>query len=110
LVLLDYQRLDPFGLSPVWTLIIDWLVISGLIGFVLMGIDKARARDGSWRIPERIFFRLALVGGVFGIVAGNSLFHHKTLKSSFIGVILIMAMMWILALVGLLKLLGPPIG
>jgi uncharacterized membrane protein YsdA (DUF1294 family) len=75
-----------------------------------MGIDKARARNHSRRIPERVFFRLALVGGVFGIVAGSSVFHHKTLKSSFIGVVLIIAVIWVVVLIGLLKLLGPPIG
>jgi len=110
LVFLDYQRLRQFGLGPVWELIVGWLVISGFIGFVLMGIDKARALDGSWRIPERAYFRLALVGGVFGIVAGSSLFHHKTVKHSFVAVILIIAIMWMMALVGLVKLLGPPIG
>jgi uncharacterized membrane protein YsdA (DUF1294 family) len=75
-----------------------------------MGIDKARAQDWSWRVPESIFFRLAMVGGVFGIVAGSSVFHHKTVKGSFIGIILIIAVFWVVALVGLLKLLGPPFG
>lgn len=75
-----------------------------------MGIDKARARHGSRRIPERTFFRLAVVGGVFGIFVGSSIFHHKTLKASFIGVILIVAMVWVVALIGLMKLLGPPFG
>lgn len=97
-------------MTPIWTLILGWLAVCGFIGFVLMGIDKARAQDGSWRIPERILIRLALVGGVFGIVAGSSLFHHKTLKGSFIGVILVIAVIWVVALVGLLKLLGPPFG
>jgi uncharacterized membrane protein YsdA (DUF1294 family) len=75
-----------------------------------MGIDKARARDRSWRIPERVLFRLGAVGGVFGIIAGSGVFHHKTLKGSFIGVILIIAVVWIVALLGLLRLLGPPLG
>jgi uncharacterized membrane protein YsdA (DUF1294 family) len=97
-------------LGPAWTVIIGWLVISGFIGFILMGIDKGRAHDGSWRIPERILFRFAAVGGVFGIIAGSSIFHHKTLKGSFIGVVLIIAIVWIVALLGLLKLLGPPFG
>jgi len=97
-------------LSLAWTLIIGWLVISGFVGFILMGIDKARAQDRSWRIPERTLFRLAAVGGVFGIIAGSSIFHHKTLKGSFIGVVLIIAILWIVALLVLLKLLGQPFG
>lgn len=91
-----------------WELVIGWLAISCLVGFILMGIDKARARDGSWRIPERIFFELAVVGGAFGIVAGSSVFHHKTSKPSFIITIIVVALLWVVALVGLQDILGPP--
>jgi uncharacterized membrane protein YsdA (DUF1294 family) len=79
-------------MNLVWELILGWLTISGFVGFILMGNDKARAQDGSWRIPERVFFRLAIVGGAFGIVAGSSVFHHKTLKDSFNEVVLIVAL------------------
>jgi uncharacterized membrane protein YsdA (DUF1294 family) len=73
-----------------------------------MGIDKARAHDDSWRIPESVFFRLALVGGAFGIIVGSSLFRHKTQKVSFVVGTLVVAVVWIVALLGLSKLLGPP--
>jgi uncharacterized membrane protein YsdA (DUF1294 family) len=96
-------------MSLAWALIIAWLVLAGLVGFSLMGIDKARAQNGSWRIPERVFFRLALVGGAFGIVLGSSVFHHKTLKDSFIEVVLLIAIAWVAVLFGLQRLLGPPI-
>ncbi|MDE1852971.1 MAG: DUF1294 domain-containing protein [Thaumarchaeota archaeon] len=91
-----------------WELVLGWLVISSLAGFILMGIDKARARDGSWRIPERVFFELAVVGGAFGIVAGSSVFHHKTSKPSFIVTIIVIALIWVAALVELQDILGPP--
>ncbi len=96
-------------MNLVWTLVIGWLVLSGFIGFVLMGVDKARAQDGSWRIPERTFFRLAAIGGAFGVVLGSGVFHHKTLKDSFIEIILVIAVIWAVVLVGLLRLIGPPI-
>lgn len=47
-------------------------------GFLLMGSDKARAKKGSWRIPEKTFFGVALLGGTPGCLAGMYLFHHKT--------------------------------
>jgi uncharacterized membrane protein YsdA (DUF1294 family) len=47
----------------IWVLLLVWVVISGLAGFFLMGSDKARAIDGSWRIPEATLFTLALAGG-----------------------------------------------
>ncbi|MDG7011846.1 MAG: DUF1294 domain-containing protein [Nitrososphaerota archaeon] len=37
------------------------------IGFVAMGIDKARAVGGEWRIPEATFLRISLVGGSLGV-------------------------------------------
>jgi uncharacterized membrane protein YsdA (DUF1294 family) len=97
-------------MNLVWELTLGWLVIFGFLGFILMGIDKARAQGGSWRIPERTFYRLAVAGGAFGILAGSSVFHHKTLKVSFIIAILLIAMVWAVALFGLLELFGAPLG
>jgi uncharacterized membrane protein YsdA (DUF1294 family) len=95
-------------MSPEWTLILVWLALTCFIGFILMGIDKARAQDGSWRVPERFFFRLALIGGAFGVILGSSAFHHKTLKDSFLEAILLIAIAWVAVLLGLERLLGPP--
>jgi uncharacterized membrane protein YsdA (DUF1294 family) len=84
------------------------MVASNIAGFLLMGIDKARARDREWRVPEKTFFTLALIGGAFGILAGSSVFRHKTLKGSFIGVIVFLTVLWIAVLLELLRFLGPP--
>ena len=94
--------------SQYWMLITDWLLLSGFIGFLLMGLDKSRAKSHSRRISERTFFELALVGGVFGIAVGSGVFHHKSSKISFIGVILAMAILWVVILFFLQRLLGPP--
>ena len=96
-------------MHPAWTLVIGWLALTCFIGFILMGIDKARAQDGQWRIPERVFFRLALVGGAFGVVLGSGVFHHKTSKDSFLGVVLLITVAWVAVLLGLERLLGPPL-
>jgi len=74
----------------------------------LMGFDKRRARGRGRRVPERTFFTLALLGGAFGILAGSSMFRHKTLKASFIGVILLSTVLWVVALAELARLLGFP--
>jgi uncharacterized membrane protein YsdA (DUF1294 family) len=97
-------------MNPLWTIIIGWLVLAGFIGFIMIGIDKARAQDGSWRIPEWALFRLALTGGALGILAGSSVFHHKTLKDSFLEIVLVIAVGWLVVLIGLERLLGPPLG
>ena len=53
-------------------------MIMNILAFCLMGIDKHRARTRQWRIPERVLFGAALLGGSTGAWAGMYLFHHKT--------------------------------
>lgn len=55
-----------------------YLILMNLIGFALMGVDKQRARRRDWRIPEKVLFGAALLGGSVGAWAGMYLFHHKT--------------------------------
>ena len=55
-----------------------YLIVINLIGFVLMGIDKRRARRHQWRIPERTLFLAALLGGSPGGILGMYVFRHKT--------------------------------
>ena len=54
------------------------LALMSLTLFVLMGVDKRRARKGRWRVRERTLFVLALLGGACGGTLGMFLFHHKT--------------------------------
>ncbi|RHR10367.1 DUF1294 domain-containing protein [Pseudoflavonifractor sp. AF19-9AC] len=55
-----------------------WLAALNLIAFILMGLDKWKARRGAWRIPEKTLFLAALLGGALGGTVGMHLFHHKT--------------------------------
>jgi len=80
----------------------------GGAGFVLMGFDKRRARGAGRRVPERTFFALSFAGGVFGVLAGSSLFHHKSRKGSFMAVVAVSALVWLTFLVELERLAGFP--
>lgn len=51
--------------------------------FAMMGIDKALAKRGTWRVPEKTLFLLALLGGSLGGIIGMYFFRHKTRHSSF---------------------------
>ena len=55
-----------------------YILIMNVIGFCLMGLDKHRARTRQWRMPEKILFGAALLGGSAGAWAGMYVFHHKT--------------------------------
>lgn len=54
------------------------LIAANLAAFLLMGLDKRRARRGAWRISEKALFLPAVLGGALGGVLGMRFFHHKT--------------------------------
>ncbi|MBQ3795798.1 MAG: DUF1294 domain-containing protein [Butyrivibrio sp.] len=60
------------------TLIIAYLTIMNLFGFVLMGIDKRRAIRNAFRIPEATLFAITIAGGSIGSIFGMLIFRHKT--------------------------------
>ncbi|SES08082.1 Uncharacterized membrane protein YsdA, DUF1294 family [Gracilibacillus ureilyticus] len=60
-----------------------YLIIINIIGFLLMGIDKRKARKQKWRIAESRIWLVAIIGGAFGATAGMNYFRHKTKHTSF---------------------------
>ena len=46
--------------------------------FTVYGVDKAKARRGAWRVPEKTLFLLPLLGGSVGALLGMLVFRHKT--------------------------------
>lgn len=61
-----------------------YLAAVNVLAFALMGIDKAKAKRGAWRIPEKVLFLSALIGGSIGAIAGMFAFRHKTKHLSFV--------------------------
>jgi len=59
-------------------LVIGYLCLLSMIGFILMGVDKRRARRKAWRISERTLILVAFLGGGLGSLLGMYAFHHKT--------------------------------
>lgn len=59
-------------------IIIGYILIVNLVGFVIMGVDKKRAVRGAWRISERSLFLTAIIGGSLGCILGMQHFRHKT--------------------------------
>ncbi len=64
--------------------IINWVIITlNIIGFILMGEDKRRAKRHQYRIPERTLWILAIAGGAAAMTIGMKLYHHKTKHTAF---------------------------
>ncbi len=59
-------------------LIFFWIITANIVAFLLFGIDKRRAIQGQWRIPERVLLGVAVLGGGPGALLGMKLFRHKT--------------------------------
>ena len=60
-------------MQPVITYLLWYLAAVNLVTFTVYGVDKAKARRGAWRVPEKTLFLLPLLGGSVGAV-----FRHKT--------------------------------
>lgn len=61
-----------------------WVGAASLGTLALTVLDKARARRGGARTPERTLLAWALLGGSPGLVLGMLLARHKTAKPSFL--------------------------
>ena len=69
-----------------------YLCIINAIGFSLMLIDKLKAKNNLWRIPEATLLGVAVIGGSLGWIAGMQLARHKTKHLKFaIGLPVILA-------------------
>lgn len=64
-------------------IIIGYILIINLVGFVAMYIDKRRAKRNEWRIKEGTLLSIALLGGGIGGILGMYKFRHKTKKLKF---------------------------
>ena len=60
-----------------------FLMIWNLVVFLVYGLDKGKARKGSYRISEKTLLMMTCVGGGLGAWAGGTHFRHKTQKKYF---------------------------
>ncbi len=79
-------------------LITGYIVIMSLLGFILMGVDKERAKRKAYRIPERTLFVVAFLGGGIGSYVGMYGFRHKTKHTKFLLLIPLAAILYLLVI------------
>lgn len=82
-------------------LLLVYLLVLNIIGFIMMGIDKRRAKKGKWRISEARLMLCAAFGGSIGAFLGMKCFRHKTKHPKFyvgipvILVVQVLAVAWV---------------
>ena len=68
-----------------------YLLLINALGFVLMLVDKWKARKKRWRIPESTLMWVAALGGSIGSLLGMYTVRHKTKHLKFtVGIPLIL--------------------
>jgi uncharacterized membrane protein YsdA (DUF1294 family) len=65
------------------SILLAGIIALNISALLFMSIDKAAARRGSFRIPEKLLLLMATLGGTIGIFLGSQLLKHKKSKSSF---------------------------
>ena len=62
---------------------ISYLVIINFVSFILMYIDKQKAKKHKWRISEATLLGSSVIGGSIGMLLGIHYFRHKTKHKKF---------------------------
>ena len=60
-----------------------YLLLINATGFLLMLIDKYKAKKNLWRIPEATLMLVAAIGGSIGSLVGMYTVRHKTKHPKF---------------------------
>ena len=60
-----------------------YLIVINVVTFLIYGIDKWKAKQGSWRISEASLLILAVIGGSIGALLGMKVWRHKTMHKKF---------------------------
>ena len=60
-----------------------YLILINALACLLMHIDKKKAQQNRFRIPEKVLLGIGLAGGALGGICGMVWFHHKTRKPAF---------------------------
>ena len=79
--------------------VLAYFITVNVLGLVLFGIDKWKAKHDKWRISEATLLSVAAIGGSIGAWVGMKVWHHKTMHKKFkYGIPLVMVLQFVLLL------------
>lgn len=80
--------------------LLAYLLIINAVGFVLMLVDKYKAKKKRWRIPEATLMGVAAIGGSVGSLIGMYTVRHKTKHLKFtVGIPVILVLQIVLGII-----------
>lgn len=80
-------------MSTARLVLLGYLLVINIVGCVITGRDKEKARRKQWRTPEKAFWTLALFGGGIGVLAGFYAFRHKTKHTALVFTVAVCALL-----------------
>lgn len=83
--------------------IIIYLLLINIAAFMLMGNDKALARQKKRRVSERRLLTYAAVGGSVGAYLGMRVYRHKTKHAKFFIGLPVMVIVHVVVLAALFR-------
>ncbi len=86
-------------MKPLQIILLAYLGIMTVVGFISMFADKQKAKQKKWRTPETTLFLIALLGGAAGSVLGMYICRHKTKHWYFALFMPLIMIVWIVAIV-----------
>lgn len=79
--------------------VLAYFITVNVLGLVLFGIDKWKAKHDKWRISEATLLSVTAIGGSIGAWVGMKVWHHKTMHKKFkYGIPLVMVLQFSLLL------------
>ena len=79
--------------------VLSYFITVNVLGLVLFGIDKWKAKHDKWRISEATLLSVTAIGGSIGAWVGMKVWHHKTMHKKFkYGIPLVMVLQFVLLL------------
>ena len=79
--------------------VLAYFITVNVLGLVLFGIDKWKAKHDKWRISEATLLSVTVIGGSIGAWVGMKVWHHKTMHKKFkYGIPLVMVLQFSLLL------------
>ncbi len=96
----DLLRIGSRAKAKVFLIFIIYFLLINIVSYIVMTLDKKRAKKEKKRIPENVLFTLAILGGGLGAIISMKRHVHKTKKKSFTIGMPITATLNILTLIG----------
>ena len=66
------------GKELIITLLLGYIAIVSLITYILYAVDKKRAKERRFRVPEKTLLLFSFIGGAFGGYIAMFTLRHKT--------------------------------